>query len=262
MDPAAAAAAITPRTRALLPVHLYGQPADLTALAALAERHGLCLIEDCAQAHGARHRGRRVGGWGQLSAFSFYPTKNLGARGDAGAVRTNDPARAERSRRLRNYGQSSRYRHDESGFNSRLDELQAGFLAAKLTRLDLHTRTRQGIAARYHQLLRGVGIPSTRPHDEHVFHLYVIRHPERELLAAALAAEGVGTLIHYPVPAHLQPAYAHLGMAAGALPVSERAAAEVLSLPLYVGLGEPDVDRIASAVATAAQTALAAATRR
>jgi dTDP-4-amino-4,6-dideoxygalactose transaminase len=255
MQPAAAEAAITSRTRAILPVHLYGQPADLTALKAIAEQRGLCLIEDCAQAHGARHRGRRVGSWGQLAAFSFYPTKNLGALGDAGAVLTNDPHLAERARRLRNYGQRSRYHHDESGFNSRLDELQAGLLAAKLTRLDEHTRVRQRIASRYEAALRGVVTPSTRPGDEHVFHLYVIRDRRRDALAAALAADGVGTLVHYPVPAHLQPAYRHLGIPAGALPATERVAAEVLSLPLYVGLSDPEVERVASAVSEAAHAA-------
>jgi dTDP-4-amino-4,6-dideoxygalactose transaminase len=259
MDPAAAAAAITPRTRALVPVHLYGQPADLTSLAALAARHHLCLIEDCAQAHGARHRGRRVGGWGDLAAFSFYPTKNLGALGDAGAVLTNDAAFAARARRLRNYGQAARYHHVEPGINSRLDEVQAAILAVKLPRLDAHNQARQRLASLYGQSLRGVSTPATRPGDEHVFHLYVVREHERDRLAAALAAAGIGTLVHYPVPAHLQPAYAHLGLAAGALPASERAAAEVLSLPLYIGLTDEAIDRVASAVAAASSATAAKA---
>ena len=252
IDVAAAEAAITPRTKALLPVHLYGQPADLTALADLAARRGLLLIEDCAQAHGARHRGRRVGSWGHLAAFSFYPTKNLGALGDAGAVVTNDPALAARARRLRNYGQTSRYHHAEPGINSRLDELQAAILAAKLPHLDHHNRERQALASMYSNRLRGVTAPSIRPGDEHVFHLYVVRTRERDRLAEALRAAEIGTLVHYPVPVHLQPAYAHLGYAAGALPVTEQAANEVLSLPLYIGLAEHNVERVAETLTAAA----------
>jgi dTDP-3-amino-3,4,6-trideoxy-alpha-D-glucose transaminase len=248
MDVAAAAAAITPRTRALLPVHLYGQPADLTALAELAARRGLCLIEDCAQAHGARYRGRRVGSWGQLAAFSFYPTKNLGALGDAGAVITSDPALAARARRLRNYGQTTRYHHAEPGINSRLDEMQAAILTVKLQHLEEHNRKRQEIAAVYDQHLQGVSTPTRRPDEDHVFHLYVIRSGERDRLADALRRAEIGTLVHYPVPVHLQPAYAHLGYAAGALPVTERAANEVLSLPLYIGLETDAVRSVAEQV--------------
>jgi len=252
IDLAAAAAAITSRTRALLPVHLYGQPADLTGLAALAARHGLCLVEDCAQAHGASHAGRRVGSWGQLAAFSFYPTKNLGALGDAGAVITNDGALADRARLLRNYGQAARYHHLEVGMNSRLDEIQAAVLLAKLPHLDGHNRARRALAAAYDEELREVTRPLTRAGDEHVFHLYVVRHPERERLRAALRAAGVDTLVHYPVPVHLQPAYAHLGYGKGSLPASEKAAAEVISLPLYIGLGLPQVGEVAARVAAAA----------
>lgn len=252
MSPAAAEAAVTPRTKALLPVHLYGQSADLTALADLADRRGLMLIEDCAQAHGARHRGRRVGSWGQLAAFSFYPTKNLGALGDAGAVVTDDPVLAARVRRLRNYGQTTRYHYAEPGINSRLDELQAAILAVKLPHLDDHNRRRQELARAYSRHLRGVAAPAARASDEHVFHLYVVRAGERDRLAESLRAAEIATLVHYPVPVHLQPAYAHLGCAAGALPVTERVAAEVLSLPMYIGLAEHDVERVARRVTAAA----------
>jgi dTDP-4-amino-4,6-dideoxygalactose transaminase len=248
IDPAAAAAAITPRTKALLPVHLYGHPADLTALGALADRHGLALVEDCAQAHGARWEGRRVGTFGRLAAFSFYPTKNLGAYGDAGAVVTGDPALAARVKSLRNYGQSRRYLHLEPGQNSRLDELQAALLRVKLQHLDAHNAVRQRLARAYSDALEGVIAPFTRPEAEHVFHLYVVRHSHRDALMEALAAQEIQTLIHYPVPVHLQPSFRHLGMREGSLPVTERVAGEILSLPLYVGLDPQAVERVTDAV--------------
>jgi dTDP-4-amino-4,6-dideoxygalactose transaminase len=251
MDPAAAEAAIGPRTKAIVPVHLYGHPADMPALAAIAERHSLLLIEDCAQAHGAKLDGRLVGTLGHLGAFSFYPTKNLGACGDGGAVITRDPQLAARLRRLRTYGQASRYRHVERGVNSRLDEIQAAILGVKLQRLDEHNAIRRVLAARYDRLLEHVLRPAvrgSRAATYHVHHLYVIRHPARDALQARLRNRGVETLIHYPVPVHLQEAYADLGFRRGDLPVTERIADEVLSLPMYVGLSLADVDAVAHAV--------------
>ena len=248
LDPAAAAAAITPRTRAIIPVHLYGHTADLDALGELCQRHGLLLIEDCAQAHGALWRGRKAGTVGHLGTFSFYPTKNLGALGDGGAVITRDAALADRLRRLRNYGQTQRYHHDERGVNSRLDELQAAILRVKLAHLDAHNAERRRLAAGYSAALTGVTLPIERPDAHHVYHLYVVRHPQRDALMAHLKARDIGTLIHYPIPNHLQAGYADLGYAVGSLPHTERAAAEIVSLPLYIGLTDADVARVASAV--------------
>jgi dTDP-3-amino-3,4,6-trideoxy-alpha-D-glucose transaminase len=250
MDPAAARAAVTSRTRALLPVHLYGHPADMLALGALAREAGLLLIEDCAQAHGARYDGKLVGTFGDLAAFSFYPTKNLGALGDGGAVLTRNAFLAERLRRLRNYGQAKRYHHLERGINSRLDEMQAAILRVKLAHMDEHNAVRRHLAEHYHAQLRGVSCPLPRPAAlvHHVYHLYVIRHARRQWLAERLKAAGIETLIHYPVPVHLQPAYADLGYVAGSLPVTEQVAREVLSLPLYVGLKEKQVDRVCATI--------------
>jgi dTDP-4-amino-4,6-dideoxygalactose transaminase len=248
IDPRAAAAAVTPRTRAIVPVHLYGHPADMDAVMALAGRHRLAVVEDCAQAHGARWRGRLVGTIGDLGAFSFYPTKNLGALGDAGAVLARDPALAARLRRLRNYGQRERYEHVEAGQNSRLDELQAAFLRVKLAHLDAHNAERRRLAALYARGLDGVRPPVTAAGAEHVFHLFVVRHPERDRLRAELLAAGVGTLVHYPAPVHLQPAYAHLRPPGGELARSERLCGEILSLPLYVGLGDERLARVVEVV--------------
>jgi dTDP-4-amino-4,6-dideoxygalactose transaminase len=248
MSPAAAEAAITLRTKALLPVHLYGHPADTRALSALAERHHLLLVEDCAQAHGALDHGRRVGTIGHLGAFSFYPTKNLGAYGDGGAVITNDSQLAARLRSLRNYGQVTRYEHAERGINSRLDEMQAAILAVKLAHLDEHNAARRELAALYGQHLARVTLPVERADAYHVYHLYVVRHTLRDEIREALKARGVGTLIHYPIPVHLQAAYLDLGCAPGSLPVTERVAREVLSLPLYVGLTAQDILTVAQAL--------------
>ena len=246
--PQAGAAAITPRTRALLAVHLYGHPADTQTLSTLCQQHGLLLIEDCAQAIGACDRGRRVGAIGHLATFSFYPTKNLGACGDAGAVATNDAVLADRIARLRFYGQSSRERVDERGMNSRLDELQAAILNVKLRHLEELNRQRRALAATYSAHLKGVECPIERSEALHAYHLYAIRTGARDDLQSHLALRGVGTLIHYATPIHLQPAYADLGYAAGSLPESERAAREVLSLPLYYGLSETDVMSVCRAV--------------
>ena len=248
MDPAAAARAITPRTRALLPVHLYGHPADMAPLQELARRHGLWLIEDAAQAHGAEYGGTRAGRLGHLAAFSFYPTKNLGAYGDGGMVVTDDAALAERVRLLRNYGQTDRYHHQVEGLNSRLDELQAAALRVKLRHLDTWTAARRERAARYGTALRHVATPTEAPWARHVYHLYAVGVPRRAEVQEALAAAGIGTLVHYPIPAHLQPAYAHLGVPRGSLPVTERLADEVLSLPLYPELPLAQVDEVAATV--------------
>ncbi len=246
IDPAAVEAAITPRTRAILPVHIYGQPADMIALSEIADRHHLFLIEDCAQAHGARYQDRPVGTIGHVAAFSFYPTKNLGAYGDGGAVLTNDAALADRLRRLRNYGQTSRYYHAERGINSRLDEMQAAILAVKLKYLDAHNTIRRQLAEAYNRCLQGVIVPAVRKDVYHVFHLYVVRHPARDRLMDLLKAREIGTLIHYPVPNHLQEGYTDLRQRTGSLPVTEKIAKEIVSLPLYIGLTPEDVQHIAN----------------
>lgn len=234
IDPGRIEAAITPRTRALLPVHLYGQAADLAPILALAARHGLRVVEDGAQAHGARYEGRRLGAHGDAVAWSFYPGKNLGALGDGGAVTTNDPAVAERIRVLRNYGSRVKYHNEVIGRNSRLDELQAALLRVRLPALDAQNAHRAAIATQYRDALAGSGLQLQQvpAHADPVWHLFVVRHPQRDALARALAADGIGTVIHYPVAPHLQPAYAGLGLAAGSLPLSESLHQQVLSLPI------------------------------
>lgn len=244
LDPSQVERAITPRTRAILAVHLYGGAADLEALADLARRRGLRLIEDCAQAHGATFQGRRVGSFGDAACFSFYPTKNLGALGDAGAVVSRDPAVAERARLLRVYGWRQQYVSELKGINSRLDEIQAAVLSVKLRYLDQWNAARRRLAERYTARLRGVQTPRVRPGAEHVYHLYVVRTPRRDALRAFLAERGVGTGLHYALPTHLQPAYRDLGHKAGSLPVTEQQAAEVLSLPLYPELTPAEVDLV------------------
>ena len=234
MDPARIEAAITPRTRVILPVHLYGQAAELEPILAIARKHGLRVLEDGAQAHGARYHGQRLGAHGDAVAWSFYPGKNLGAIGDGGAITTNDPALAERLRVLRNYGSRVKYHNEVIGYNSRLDELQAALLRAKLPQLDAANEQRAAIAQTYLRGLAGLGLslPFVPPGHEPVWHLFVVRHPRRDELAQRLAALGVATMIHYPVAPHLQPAYASLGLKAGALPISEAMHAQVLSLPM------------------------------
>ncbi len=252
IDPEKVVAAITPRTRALLPVHLYGQPADLTALLAIANRYGLFVIEDAAQAHGARHDGQRIGAHGHAVAWSFYPGKNLGALGDAGAVTTNDPALAERVRVLGNYGSRRKYVNDVIGLNSRLDPLQAAVLRVKLQHLEAWNARRQRVAQRYLEGLAGSALvlPTVRSGAEPVWHLFVIRSQERDALAARLASEGIQTLIHYPIPPHRQTAYASLGHAAGAFPLAERLADEVLSLPMGPHIEEAQVARVLEVLAS------------
>jgi dTDP-4-amino-4,6-dideoxygalactose transaminase len=255
MDPAAARAALTPRSRALVPVHLYGHPAAMRELSALAARYNLFLLEDCAQAHGARSENCLVGTFGHAGAFSFYPTKNLGCYGDGGAVVTNDPLLAERLYRLRNYGQVERYRHLSRGMNSRLDELQAAILSVKLTHLDAHNEVRRRLAAVYDTQLRGVTLPVAQGKVRHVYHLYVIRHPRRDRLRGALQARGVKTLIHYPIPVHRQTAYLDLGYGPGSLPITEQVATEILSLPMYVGLEPAEISFVAEAVGASVKEA-------
>ncbi|MCX8067101.1 MAG: DegT/DnrJ/EryC1/StrS family aminotransferase [Anaerolineae bacterium] len=253
MDPAKVEERITPRTRALLPVHLYGCPADMAPLLEIARRYGLFLIEDCAQAHGAYYRGRPVGSWGDIAAFSFYPTKNLGAFGDGGAVVTNDSTLARRVQLLREYGWARRYVSHIRGTNSRLDEIQAAVLRVKLRHLEAWNERRRQIAALYSEYLAeatrwGLVLPGEPENAHHVYHLYVVRHPQRDALQAFLRERGIGTLVHYPVPVHLQPAYADLGYREGSLPVSEALAREVLSLPMYPELTDEEVQRVAEAV--------------
>ena len=248
LDPQAARAALTDHTRAIVVVHLYGQAADMDGLKALAEEHDLLLIEDCAQAHGAAYKGRKVGTIGDMGAFSFYPTKNMGAYGDGGAVITDDPEYAERLEQVRNYGQTSRYTHQTRGTNSRLDEMQAAVLRVKLKHLEAHNARRRTIAALYDANLRSVETPFVAADRQHAYHLYVIRDRDRDGLMVALAEGDIGTLIHYPVPVHLQESHRDLGLAAGNLPRTEKAAREILSLPLYIGLSDEDVLRVCAAV--------------
>lgn len=251
LDPAQLAAHISPRTKAIIPVHLYGQPADLGPLLEVAQAAQVRVIEDCAQAHGARYRGRPVGTWGDLGCFSFYPTKNLGAVGDGGLVVSRVAELAGRVRLLREYGwqTGARYVSQEQGMNSRLDELQAAVLRVKLVHLDAWNARRQALAARYTALLAetSVQVPVVRADGTHVYHLYVVRHRQRDALRQALAAQGIATLVHYPVPIHEQPAYRHLAPTAG-LPVTERVAREILSLPLYPELADEAITAVASAV--------------
>lgn len=250
LDVARVEAAITPRTRAIMPVHLYGQPADMHALLALAERHGLAVVEDACQAHGARYHGERVGSLGHVAAFSFYPAKNLGAYGDGGALVTNDPAIAERARSFRNYGSKRKYHHEILGSNRRLDTLQAAVLNVKLPRLDDWNEGRRQAAARYDTLLAdaGVVVPARSDGVDHAYHLYVVRSTDRDGLQAHLAREGIATGIHYPLPIHLQPAYRDLPYQRGDFPVTERIAGEILSLPMYAELSAAQVERVADAI--------------
>jgi len=255
LDPDLVSDAVTSSSRAIVAVHLYGQPARLKELQAVAECNRLVLIEDCAQAHGAKYAGRRVGSFGHVAAFSFYPTKNLGAFGDGGAVFTRDVALADRVRRLRNYGQASRFRAEvPGGFNSRLDELQAAILRVGLRQLDDDNAERQRLADRYLSRLRLPALPVSRPRTDHVYHLFVARHPNRDALREELRRRGVETLVHYPIPVHLQPAYAHLRGRPGDLAETERAAREVVSLPLYPGLTREQQDAVIAAANAAAVT--------
>ena len=248
IDPALIAAAITPRTRAIMPVHLYGQPVDMDPINTLASQHELIVIEDAAQAQGARYKGRRVGSLSHAAGTSFYPGKNLGALGDGGAVLTNDDAIADKVRRLRNYGSSVKYQHELAGYNTRLDELQAAFLREKLKVLDEWNAKRREIAATYASLLDSCScvLPFIPEYAEPVWHLYVIRSKQRDALKAHLDRNGVSTVIHYPIPPHRQVCYSQYR--SHTLPVAEMLAGEVLSLPMSPDLQEDEIERVCMAL--------------
>ncbi len=251
LDPSRLEALLTPRTRAILPIHLYGQTADMTAINAIARRHGLRVLEDAAQSHGARCHGRAAGALGDAAGVSFYPSKNLGALADAGAVVTADPELADRVRHLRNYGSKIRYHHEMIGLNSRLSELQAAFLRVKLAKLEAWNQRRRELAARYLAQLSGVGdlrLPHVPAWAEPVWHLFVIRTGHRDALQTHLAAAGIGTQVHYPVPPHLTPAYQGQGWSRGQFPLAEQLAREVLSLPIGPHHTAEQIDTVCAAV--------------
>ena len=254
IDPALIEAAITPRTKVILPVHLYGQPADMDPILAIARKHGLRVLEDGAQAHGARYKGQRLGAHGDAVAWSFYPGKNLGAMGDGGAVTTNDAQLADRIRVLRNYGSRVKYVNEVQGYNSRLDPLQAAILRVKLAHLDEWNARRSVIAARYQQGLEGCGL--TMPHvpdwAEPAWHLYVVQHPQRDAMQLAMADAGVGTLIHYPIAPHLQQAYASAAYVQGQFPMAEQIANHCLSLPIGPHLDAAGAAAVMAALRSAA----------
>jgi dTDP-4-amino-4,6-dideoxygalactose transaminase len=252
MDPAQIEARITPRTRAIMPVHLYGQPADMDPIMEIASKHRLKVIEDCAQAHLAAYKGRPVGSMGDYGCFSFYPGKNLGAYGEGGLVTTNDKAAAERMRLLRDWGQVRKYHHDMLAFNYRMDGIQGAVLGVKLKYLDGWTEQRRSRAALYRKLLEGSGIKvaAESPERRHVYHIFSVFHAERDRLQAHLTASGIQSGLHYPFPVHLQKAYAYLGHKLGDYPVSERIAKTQLSLPLYPELPDADVARVVDALKT------------
>ena len=250
MDPARIESVISPRTKAIIAVHLYGQPAEMDPINDIAVRHGLKVIEDAAQAHGARYKGRRTGVLADAAGFSFYPGKNLGALGDGGAVTTNNDALAEKIRVLRNYGSHVKYHNEVKGFNSRLDELQAAFLREKLKLLDEENLHRNKLATLYSDLLTGTGLvlPSVPEWADPVWHLYVVRSAQRDALQRYLNGLGIGTMIHYPIPPHLQPAYAELGLSSGSFPLSEAIHDTVISLPIGPHLCENDVRTVCTAI--------------
>jgi dTDP-4-amino-4,6-dideoxygalactose transaminase len=251
IDPEAVAAAVGPRTKAVLAVHLYGHPSHVDPLEELCSKHGLFLVEDACQAHGARYKGRRTGGLGKAAAFSFYPSKNLGAYGDGGAVTTDDEELAEHIRVLRNLGQSGKYIHVAEGWNERLDVIQAAVLRVKLKYLDRWNGLRRRHAAAYEEALTGTSVrtPQTAPWAEHAWHVYAVRTPRRDRLRSALAAHGIGTGLHYPVPLHFQAPLARLNYAPGAFPASEAWADELLSLPMFAELERHEIERVAEIVA-------------
>ena len=258
VDPGQLEGVLSPRTKAILPVHLYGHPADMDPILSLARNRGLAVLEDACQAHGALYHGRPVGTLARersLGALSFYPTKNLGALGDGGAILVNDPDAAGRLRQLRNGGQSGRYRHELPGINSRLDEVQAAILRVGLRHLPEWTERRRALAEFYARELDGSGVEPLReqPYAHAVHHLFVVRHPRRDALARALGERGVGTLVHYPTPLHLQPVFGSLGGKPGDLPVAEQATKEILSLPLYPELRDEQARRVVEAVRDAAK---------
>lgn len=246
IDPGLIEAAITPRTKVILPVHLYGQPADMDPILEIARRHNLRVLEDGAQAHGARYKKKRLGAHGDMVAWSFYPGKNLGAMGDGGAVTTNDPELADRIRVLRNYGSRTKYVNEVKGYNSRLDPLQAAILSVKLKYLDEWNARRGVMAERYQQGLAASGavLPFVPEWAEPAWHLYVVRYPQRATVQQHLSERGIGTLIHYPIPPHLQDAFADLGMAKGSLPLAELIHDEILSLPMFPSMTNEESDQV------------------
>jgi dTDP-4-amino-4,6-dideoxygalactose transaminase len=254
MDPATIEAAITPRTKALLPVHLYGQTADMDPIMEIAQRHGLVVIEDAAQAHGAKYKGRSAGSIGHIGCFSFYPAKNLGAYGEGGAVTTNNSEYANKVRMLRDWGADRKYHHLLRGYNYRMEGFQGAILRVKLRHLEPWTETRRAFAKKYNQLLAdcGLTLPVEIPGSRHVYHLYTVRAADRDSLQASLLAEGIQTAVHYATPVHLQPAYADLGYGQGSFPQSERAANEVLSLPLYPEISDIQFERVLEVLTTIA----------
>jgi dTDP-4-amino-4,6-dideoxygalactose transaminase len=250
IDVAQIEAAITPRTRAIIPVHLYGLPAEMDTILDLADKHGLVVIEDACQAHGAHYKGRRVGSLGHASAFSFYPTKNLGGCGDGGMLVTDDAQVAEQVRAMRNCGQKEKYRHELPPFNHRLDTLQAAILRVKLRYLEGWNEARRQNGALYTELLTGSGVttPVEAPDSAHVYHLYVVRTPQRDALQAHLREQGIGTAIHYPIPIHLQPCYAENGFRRGQFPVTEHLCDEILSLPMFPEMTAEQVQYVSTQV--------------
>jgi dTDP-4-amino-4,6-dideoxygalactose transaminase len=250
IDPAKIEAAITPRTKAILPVHLYGRIADMDPILEIAKRHNLVVIEDAAQAHGAEYKGRRAGSMGDLGCFSFYPGKNLGAYGEGGAVTTNNPEYARKVRILRDWGAERRYYHDLKGFNYRLEGVQGAVLGVKMKYIESWTEARRTHAARYDDLLKdsAYDLPLTPAHLRHVYHVYAIRHPRRDALQSFLTERGIGTNIHYPIPVHLQRCFAELGHKVGDFPHAERAANDVLSLPMYPEFQPQQQDQVIAAL--------------
>jgi dTDP-4-amino-4,6-dideoxygalactose transaminase len=250
MDPARIEEAITPRTKAILPVHLYGQAADMDAISAIARRHGLPVIEDAAQAHGAEYRGRRCGSIGEMGCFSFYPGKNLGAYGEGGMVTTNNPELARQIRILRDWGAEKKYHHVLKGFNYRMEGVQGAILRVKLRYLEQWTEARRANATLYSRALAdsNLHLPKEAPGNRHVYHVYGVMTPRRRELMDALEAQGVQTGIHYPVPVHLLPAYSDLNYQAGDFPIAERLASEELSLPMFPELAESQIDAVVSAI--------------
>jgi dTDP-4-amino-4,6-dideoxygalactose transaminase len=255
IDPSRIEAAITPRSKAIIPVHLYGQPADIDPILVIAKKHGLRVLEDAAQSHGARYKGKRIGSHGDAAAWSFYPAKNLGALGDAGAVTTNNSEIADRVRTLRNYGSRVKYVNDIQGYNSRLDPVQAVALRVKLKYLDEWNSRRAAIASRYTAELKDSGLllPAMPDWAEPVWHLYVVQHPQRDALQSLLHDAGIRTQIHYPIPPHLQSAYAGLGFKRGQFPIAERMANQLLSLPIGPQLDGASVEAVIAALHSALQ---------
>ena len=250
LDPKLVERAITPRTKAVMPVHLYGHPFDLDPILEICRKHKFPLVEDTAQSHGAKYKGKTVGTFGEISCFSFYPGKNLGACGEGGALLTNNAAFDKRARALREHGSTVRYYHDEVGYNYRMEGIQGAVLGVKLKHLAKWTAERRRVAHRYHELLADtpLQLPREAAWGESAYHLYVVRHPRRDELKAHLEANGVGCALHYPVPLHLQKCYANLGHKPGDFPVAEKAARECLSLPIFPELTDPQIQRVVTVI--------------